>query len=1771
MQRVYTRLFSIYQKQQRLGEQYEVVLGLGLLSWKTSEGHHIRRHIVTAQTDLQFELSRGIISVGPAGEGANLALEQDMLDPKFRPDVNELNAFEGQLKEIGDDIWNGVNLESLLSSWIHAVSPNGTFEDSLLAPAGVAEEPRLHWAPAILLRKRSERSFLKAFEEILRQLEAGTPVPNGVAQFVSVTSDSEGTQNSLGTSQNNGDSGELYFPLESNEAQRQIIERLQSHQGVLVQGPPGTGKSHTIVNLVCHLLATGQRVLVTSHTARALRVLRHYIQEKVPAIAPLAVVVLGDDRESLQAMEESVQGITDRHNHWEPTESDKLIVRLEEELDTAWRDEASVLGNLRSIREAETFVHPRIFENYEGTLQRIATRLHGDSDKYSWFTDTLLDDAELPLQPAELSELLSLLRDGELASDRLHDDVIDPENLEPPETVTQLIRHETEKRRKFDAAESARSHPGYPGLRKASSEVRQNLSKKLLVLVHNSDRVTRHILPWTKKAVTEILGDRDRAWRHLFETTKAATAKIGDRARWVDSTTVTGLEQRDYSIVRADAQALLTHLERGGRWGFGPFRPNPVKNGLYLIKEIRLDGQLCNKQHLLQELVHWLVARQQIKLLQKIWNPYTEVPQGTVSDQVAHYEDMCEPLEEAISLHSEMKGIQELIRGISGLSEPTWHELENLQSLLAASKAVDPELDLLEATRQLDEVVETYESLFDLASSVEVRCLVDAVRGRDGGTYTQQYSSITKRHTARLSRLRRDDLLTRLASGAPLLVKAVSETPEEVVWDERIENLNLAWNWSKAVGWINRMCDSQAEEQLRLQLDEARSRAQKRLGEISSVKAWGYCFEAMTEHQRQHLIAWSKAMKNLGKGTGKYAPMHRRAAREHMAECRTAIPAWIMPLYRVAETMRPGKDLFDVAIIDEASQSGPEALLLTYLAKKIVVVGDDKQIAPEFVGIDREDVNQLRLQHISTLPHNDQYGVDNSFFDLAEIRYQGRIRLREHFRCMPEIIQFSNNLCYNTQPLIPLKQYGLAHLEPVVGTRHVSDGYLKGVRNRVNPPEANAIVAAIIELCENPAYRDKTVGVISLLGHSQAQLIERTLLERLGPEAMERRQIVCGDAYAFQGDERDVIFLSLVSAPVEGRRIRTLASARDERRFNVAASRARDQMWLFHTATLNDLGPNCLRYKLLEYCQNPTVQTTSLAGISIEDLRRLSAYSDRRQTPKPDPFDSWFEVDVFLKTVDRGYRVIPQYHIAGKWIDLLVEGMDGRIAVECDGDHWHGPEEYEKDTGRQRMLQRCGLVFWRIRESVFRLDPDKAMESLWEKLERYKIFPKGHVGTGVGEDGKKTGDFANDTDTTARSETVEGQLNLARSGEQPANLRQTISEEADEQLPKSIMGVESERAIGLLHPYRNWNAHPLQDPREGPPPSLIPGLLEIIAEEGPMCAYRAFQLYARAAGILRIPKPLKTRFEEALTEAIRRGDVLDREEIGKTIVWRAETPEVVLRERGDRTFREIPPFEILKLMGELERSNPELDKKRLFRQVCEHLSIRRLTKGIHQILSEIYHEFKVNSGRSTEREDSIEGIETNTKFELVQFPTGDTVRNESPSVELQPYVEWESHPLPDPRYSISSDIISGLVEIIAAEGPMLAYRAFQLYGRAAGIQRVRESLRIRFEESLARAIKIGLIEEEVEGGKQVVRKAGTPKVIWRRRASRQFHEIPQSEITELLKTIREINSAWDRETLYREVTGYLEIGRLTASVRSTLDRICSDIEMDEKNSESVKE
>ena len=67
--------------------------------------------------------------------------------------------------------------------------------------------------------------------------------------------------------------------------------------------------------------------------------------------------------------------------------------------------------------------------------------------------------------------------------------------------------------------------------------------------------------------------------------------------------------------------------------------------------------------------------------------------------------------------------------------------------------------------------------------------------------------------------------------------------------------------------------------------------------------------------------------------------------------------------------------------------------------------------------------------------------------------------------------------------------------------------------------------------------------------------------------------------------------------------------------------------------------------------------------------------------------------------------------------------------MECDGDQWHGPDRYDYDMNRQRILERCGWRFWRIRGSEYYYNPEKALDPLWETLKQYQIEPIGTTDT----------------------------------------------------------------------------------------------------------------------------------------------------------------------------------------------------------------------------------------------------------------------------------------------------------------------------------------------------------------------------------------------------------------------------------------------------------
>ena len=122
---------------------------------------------------------------------------------------------------------------------------------------------------------------------------------------------------------------------------------------------------------------------------------------------------------------------------------------------------------------------------------------------------------------------------------------------------------------------------------------------------------------------------------------------------------------------------------------------------------------------------------------------------------------------------------------------------------------------------------------------------------------------------------------------------------------------------------------------------------------------------------------------------------------------------------------------------------------------------------------------------------------------------------------------------------------------------------------------------------------------------------------------MEERSIVCGDAYAFQGDERDVMFLSMVSDN-ESVGKSSLTKKEFKQRFNVAVSRAKDQYWLFHSADINAFrNKECLRYRLLSYSYSTKSNSSEQSwGREYVETIRVRLHTRRHGEDPPDPFES---------------------------------------------------------------------------------------------------------------------------------------------------------------------------------------------------------------------------------------------------------------------------------------------------------------------------------------------------------------------------------------------------------------------------------------------------------------------------------------------------------------------------------------------------------------------
>jgi len=1296
---LYEDLFELRQRLQRDSALIELVWGYGILSWESGDSR-IVHPLITTQVQLSFDTDTGAISVVPEAmlpqrmeidmlQGLRLSGFDLLVDARERFRASPVGPFDPEVRVV---------YEKLLAP----LGQDAQLIDATIPPPP-ADTARITATWVLMVRRRATmyRRFFTDLRDALVSGELEVPAP-----FVAVVADEPGKLELEGLE---GDdprwehtAQRLLMPLPTNPEQEKVALRLAEHRGVTVQGPPGTGKTHTIANLISHLVGHGKRVLVTSQKEQALAVLRNKIPED---IRDLSVAVLGSSSASLGQLEQSVRAIYENAVGLDRGEAKQRIAQLDEDLTAAQRK----IGLLRHqiaasiARERDSFT----LGTATHTPSTLGTWLAEHEAELGYIPDEIPVDAACPLGAGEIADLFRLAQSittGDRAAARLR--LPRPADLRASAELARIVADLNDVRDRLAGTEAV---------------VRDRLALERLApdelaaltteVAQAAKRLERLEQPWLRAVRAELRNPSFApTWRGqltaigegIAELTAWRNALIGHRVELPGDDT----ELRVTPVPGKELLGQLTEIR--GRLAAGKGVHKTFHRELYRIRAACLvDGEPPRTAEDMELCLAEARYRRRRQELVRRWNDTVGRVGGPVlvpATDTPEYE-LAGHVDELRAAFSWEDGAWQVLRdrlhaaGVRADQVPASAALAALAETLRVAALHVTEKEL---TAQLDAVAK---HLADGAAQPRASFLWDALAKAFTARSWDQWGRLVD-EARRVGGLTEDvarfDALTgRLATVAPVWAKQIAGSPDAEAVTGPVTAAARAWQWRQAATWLAAIINADDPAELQRQLEAEQKIVNRTTAELAAQSAWLAVAERLTDQERRGLTAWLDAIRRVGKGTGKYAPYWRNEAQKAMADAQTAVPVWIMPAHRVVESFRPTAH-FDVVIVDESSQCDIFGLAALALADKAIIVGDDKQISPQAIGTEESAVHELISQHIPDLPQAGMLDIKSSLYDLAKMRFPGVIMLREHFRCLPEIIDFSNKLCYNGA-ILPLREQPADPSWRSVIDVHLADGFREQGTD-TNAAEAAFIVDKIAELCGDVAYDGKTFGVISMLAEAQAELIERKLVERLGEKEMELRRIRCGNAYHFQGDERNVMFVSLVVAAGEGRRIGAMTRESDRQRMNVAASRARDQLWCVRSVALDDLHPDDVRSQFIRHCQHPGLVDQATAEAAAT-------------------FDSDFERDVFRRIIARGYRVKTQYRIGRYRIDLVVEGRRGRLAVELDGDAYHGPDRWEADRQRQAILERLGWTFHRIRGSAFYRDQDAALSGLWAHLENLGIQP----------------------------------------------------------------------------------------------------------------------------------------------------------------------------------------------------------------------------------------------------------------------------------------------------------------------------------------------------------------------------------------------------------------------------------------------------------------
>ena len=1298
---IYEMFFELNRRKNEFEEKIEVILGKGLFVYKTKEGYLIRRHIFEAPIKIDIKQENNTIYLRIDKE-SKANIEHNFLagfDFKIK-DRDSLLKLENECEEqylMKDKI----NFDELYKRYLNCASFKYEYVKDTFYSDVEPEKAYIFNKDNIIVRKKQPTLWMEDLNDIVNKIDNNEFKPENILPYLIVEKEDEKIKELLYSEDN--EKSLVLFPLASNEEQYKVVRQTNDSNLVLVQGPPGTGKSHTIANLISNYVSYGKKILVTSEKSKALEV----IKDKLPIeIRDLSMTLLTDTQNNNE-LSNSIQIVLDKYKDKDylyeyQNKIENLEKRLSEitELKKNNYDQIMqiLLNNSHDYKDDVLSLVDIKLDSYR--LVDIAKYLNNNT-KYNYIEDTN-NYNNISFNKEMLLEINAIINDLKKYKDFIVGREFDlPEQIdwESYELVIENIK-KIENSQIVD--ELIKEGIDDRNLKDYDINMLSNTISNVIKLENLYDRkyITENCTYKPRMTNLQAIIDDCNKSKEFFENTE--TELIGNNIE---------LKSNEKINLSKALNTVYEALTNDGKIS--------ILEKIKYKKEIsELSNIIVNNKRLDENITeeNLKLALAKIKYELKVGKIKNDIA-GTLREsslwELVNEKEFSRTLEVLIEMLSTFINYSQIVTDLKdALSDIFRTNVKVLQYIKneeyekiyeEITKAIDYS-EYLNSQTSYDDKLHNLETLSVKTYDVFEK-IIEAIKDKDIESFKNEREKIEKIYIVdeKYNKLKRK--YENETQNYPAFINKYISIEDE-------ERRNIIKNFDEILKYYRlnmyffyQELNNQKFSELLDKKEKIQKQEKDIVVKLIEQKSWYNQINNMTNTICKALSQWLSLKTKLGKGTGKRANIIRREMQEQMQVAKEAIPIWIMPLDKVIEQYPySNKPQFDVVIMDESSQSSIISLTALLRGKKMIIVGDDKQISPISVGITIDSLKALQSKYLTNIGLGVGFDMDMSIYDLAQnVCGSKKVVLKEHFRCLPEIIGFSNKYFYGDQINCLKVRSKENTIKNPIETYYLEDATVNAVSSNylINKKEIDKIIEILKSIENNKSYNKKDIGII-VLQNSNAQIktLNTAIWQNFSSDFIKERKIKIGNSYEFQGDERDVIILSMVISKKqddgETRIVKALTTKEFERSFNVAASRAKEQVILVYSIHPNELSKECLRYKLITY---------------------YNTFDKNEKIDRDIKLNTDFEKELYIELRKNKIEAMSHFKIGKYELDFVIDDENGKkIAIQCDGDECKSKEEYEADISEQDVLIRCGWKFIRVRASQFYANKEKTLSELIIKI-----------------------------------------------------------------------------------------------------------------------------------------------------------------------------------------------------------------------------------------------------------------------------------------------------------------------------------------------------------------------------------------------------------------------------------------------------------------------